>query len=253
MIVLAIVSAKGGVGKTTVTANLGAGIAARGYPVSLIDLDPQNSLQWHLGVVNRGHPKGVSSLLKPRDKLDKVAVSSPYGVNLIPFGLVNETQRQQFEDLLERDELWLRQQIERSAIPADSIVLLDTPPGPTVYMQQAIHAADFLIVVVLADAASYSTLPEMEELIATYGQRQQMPIGSAYVVNQGAQRQLAQDVVALFGERLGKRMVPFVVNESAEVEEALAHEKPVILYRPENPAALSLQSIIDWLLKGLQK
>lgn len=251
MIVLAIVSAKGGVGKTTVTANLGVGIAARGRAVNLIDLDPQNSLQWHLGVVNQTHPQGISSLLKPRDKLDKVCVQSPYGVNLVPFGVVDENQRQKFEQMLEADEYWLRRQLEKSAISANSIVLLDTPPGPTVYLQQAMHAADFLIVVVLADAASYSTLPEMEELIATYGQRQDMALGSAYIVNQGAQRQLAQDVVALFAERLGKRMVPYIVNESAEVEEALAHEKPVIVYRPENPAALSVQAIIDWLLKGL--
>jgi chromosome partitioning protein len=42
--VIAIINHKGGVGKTTLTANLGAGLAARGQKVLLIDLDSQASL-----------------------------------------------------------------------------------------------------------------------------------------------------------------------------------------------------------------
>jgi chromosome partitioning protein len=42
--IVAVVNNKGGVGKTTVTANLGAGLAARGMRVLMIDLDPQASL-----------------------------------------------------------------------------------------------------------------------------------------------------------------------------------------------------------------
>ena len=44
MKVVAIINHKGGVGKTTLTANLGAGLAARGQRVLLIDLDAQASL-----------------------------------------------------------------------------------------------------------------------------------------------------------------------------------------------------------------
>jgi ATPases involved in chromosome partitioning len=42
--VVAVINHKGGVGKTTLTANLGAGLAARGQKVLLIDLDSQGSL-----------------------------------------------------------------------------------------------------------------------------------------------------------------------------------------------------------------
>lgn len=44
MKIVAVVNNKGGVGKTTVTANLGAGLANRGMRVLMIDLDPQASL-----------------------------------------------------------------------------------------------------------------------------------------------------------------------------------------------------------------
>ncbi len=44
MSVVSVLNYKGGVGKTTVTANLGADLASRGWTVLLIDLDPQASL-----------------------------------------------------------------------------------------------------------------------------------------------------------------------------------------------------------------
>ena len=44
MSVVSVINYKGGVGKTTLTANIGAELAARGRKVLLIDLDPQSSL-----------------------------------------------------------------------------------------------------------------------------------------------------------------------------------------------------------------
>jgi cellulose biosynthesis protein BcsQ len=48
MQVVSVIAAKGGVGKTTVTANLCIALAASGRQVLAIDLDPQNALRFHL-------------------------------------------------------------------------------------------------------------------------------------------------------------------------------------------------------------
>lgn len=253
MVVIAIASAKGGVGKTTLTANLGVGIAQRGFPVTIVDLDPQNAMQWHLGGLDQGDDNGISLLAGSRAGLADVCYTSPFGVDFIPYGNGGEEQRMRFEQMLEQQDGWLLRQLRRAALPPDAVVLMDTPPGPGVYLKQAMQAADFLLVVMLADAASYATLPEMEELIATYGHRSFADIGSAYIVNQGAQAQLAQDVQTLFAERLGQRMVPYVVQQSQQVEEALAYERPVLQYDPENIAAKNIQQIVDWLLPGLSR
>jgi AAA domain len=67
MKVVAVVNNKGGVGKTTVTANLGAGLAHTGKRVLMIDLDPQASLTKSFFTVDH-HPHGnTDTHFRPAD------------------------------------------------------------------------------------------------------------------------------------------------------------------------------------------
>ncbi len=50
MKIIAVINQKGGVGKTTTVANLGAALAQMGQRVLLIDLDPQSHLTLHYGL-----------------------------------------------------------------------------------------------------------------------------------------------------------------------------------------------------------
>jgi chromosome partitioning protein len=65
--IIALMNQKGGVGKTTTCANLGAAIVRSGKRVLLIDLDPQAHLSLHVGVEPERTPKSVYHLLADRD------------------------------------------------------------------------------------------------------------------------------------------------------------------------------------------
>jgi cellulose synthase operon protein YhjQ len=246
MKVLAVVSAKGGVGKTTLTANLGVGIAALGVPVLLIDLDPQNALQWHLGSMDPADTDGISSCAQT--SIADCIYSSPFGVDFVPYGSCNEKRRLEFESALEQQTDWLSMQLRHAGLPANTIVIIDTPPGPSAYLTQALLAADATLVVVLADMASYATIVEMEALLETYVQQRQLH--TLYIVNQMHDNDLSRQVVMSMRQHLGDRVAPCLIPEESQVEEALGFERPILQYEPDNPAAIQIRHLINFLIQG---
>src|SRR5947209_11371919 len=74
--VIAVANQKGGVGKTTTTANLGAALALRGRRVLLVDLDPQGNLTSAFGLEKDVQQTVAESLLDRRVPLPMVSVAN---------------------------------------------------------------------------------------------------------------------------------------------------------------------------------
>ncbi|HDR9135109.1 TPA: AAA family ATPase, partial [Burkholderia vietnamiensis] len=88
MKIVVIASAKGGVGKTTLAANLAAVLAAsRRHRVCVVDLDPQNALKLHFGVPLEMSDGLAGAALSERQW--PLAVVD--GIAVMPFGVVGET------------------------------------------------------------------------------------------------------------------------------------------------------------------
>ena len=118
MKVISVVSAKGGVGKTTLTANLATALHRLGVPtVLVVDLDPQNALGLHFGA-DPGALAGVSRASLSGDSWGSVCQQSPSGVHVLPYGVVNEADRVAFERHLEAHPDWLAQQLQNQGAHA---------------------------------------------------------------------------------------------------------------------------------------
>ena len=72
MKIIALVNQKGGVGKTTSTINIGAGLSSLGKKVLLIDLDPQANLTYSLGIEAHKLNKTIYELLKGEASIKEV-------------------------------------------------------------------------------------------------------------------------------------------------------------------------------------
>jgi cellulose synthase operon protein YhjQ len=252
MSVIGVVSMKGGVGKTSLTANLAAAMASVLGPnrVSVVDLDPQNALHLHCGVDDTNSP-GVCRQSLANANWHAMALPSAYDVLCMPYGMASESERKAFETLLHTQPDWIGVQIAASGLGRDSVVLIDTPPGPSVYLKQVFACADLVIVVVLADAGSYATIPAMESWVAN------MAHGHAtapcvYLVNQVDKSEvLNRDVVDLLSVKLGARMAPIGIHADESVREALAFQQPVLAYAPHGQASHDVARLADWLIDGL--
>ncbi len=212
MRVVSVINYKGGVGKTTVTANLGAELAFRGYQVLLIDLDPQASLtfsffrppEWTRDlaekltikrwfdefITGQGDtelsdlivtPSNVKEYLKdPNGKLDLIAshlglinVDLHLAPQLVGMGPTQARAR------------WLEVHGRLAAGLADGsfshydLVLIDCPPNFNIVTKTAIVASNHILVPSRADDLSTLGITylvsNVDSLVEDYNEYARMP------------------------------------------------------------------------------
>jgi cellulose synthase operon protein YhjQ len=243
MQVLAFISGKGGVGKSTLTANVAVALAQRGKRVLVIDLDPQNAQGIHLGI----HPDETAGLVREGIS-HSIVFDSPFGVQFVPFGVVPDAELEEFREELLVNPDWVAAGIDSLSDSRFDYVLLDTPPGPNVFVQQAMRAAHRAVVLVLADAASVATLPQMQRVLDQYTAGRSDYQGMFLLINQlPVKGSLGHQVRQLLARQYADVLVPVSIHRDEMVGQALAYERPVLEYEPGAMASLDVQYLADWL------
>lgn len=157
MKIIAIYHNKGGVGKTTVSVNLAAGLRRKGYKVLLIDLDSQANSTFASGLVkfqfeedDNLKDNNVLHILKSADfnLIQDVARQSNFfnspEIDVIPshIGLIAG----QYElNQINASKTRLIKKLSKEEDRYD-FVIIDTPPSRDIYAQVAIIAAHYLII-----------------------------------------------------------------------------------------------------------
>lgn len=186
MRVVSVMNYKGGVGKTTLTANLAAELANRGHRVLMIDLDPQTSLtfsffsveEWdedlrHTRTIKRWYegnmssrrislaelvltPERVNAIVKQRSgQLDLVA--SHLGLIDIDLRLAAQlggTSAAEWERNFLRLHGCLREALHEPAFRDYDLILIDCPPNFGLVTKTAIVASDEVLLPARADYLS---------------------------------------------------------------------------------------------------
>jgi chromosome partitioning protein len=169
--VIAVANQKGGVGKTTTTANLGAALALRGKHVLLVDLDPQGNLTSSFGLEKVVQQTIAESLLDRRIPLPVVSVSNgavhnggaAERMSVVPAAVGLASAEAQLMTKLGR-ELRLRDQLLAVEGSYDYI-MIDTPPSLGVLTINALVAASKVIIPTEARFFSLQGLQMLEESI----------------------------------------------------------------------------------------
>ncbi|MGE8065413.1 cellulose biosynthesis protein BcsQ [Pseudomonas sp. NPDC089569] len=247
--VIALISAKGGVGKSTLASALATALRLEGGQTLAIDLDPQNALQHHLGAEPDVAGMGNASLNGENWKPLLLAGSA--GSLLLPYGAMSEDERRTLERYLDNDRYWLAGQLANMGLGENDVVILDTPPGRTAYLDQALMVADQVLVVATADAACFVTLDQTERLLSERVAMGQAPLCS-YVINQfDSARQFCRDMHEVFKRRLGSSLIGVVALDHA-IGEALAYGQNPLLEAMSSPACQDMLLLSDTLKTQLK-
>ncbi len=168
--IIAVANQKGGVGKTTTTANLGAALALRGRRVLLVDLDPQGNLTSAFGLEKDVQQTVAESLLDRRVPLPVVTVANgatidprAEHISVVPAAVGLASAEAQLMNKLGR-ELRLRDQLLGVSEQYD-FIMIDTPPSLGVLTINALVAATRVIIPTEARFFSLQGLQMLEESI----------------------------------------------------------------------------------------
>jgi cellulose synthase operon protein YhjQ len=219
-----------------------AGVLARsGYRVLVVDLDVQNSMRLHLGV-QLGDDRGLAPCLVHGRSIREAIIQNAGNLLILPFGRITPAQLHAVAGHFERNGNWLRD-ILAPFLERGFVVVIDTPPGPSVYLDQTRLVSMLDIVILQADATSVSLLPTVEAQSFLGPPPQDHPRHVRYAFNMvDLRRKLTRDVVALLRRRLGSSMIG-IVNYDDTFGDAVAHQQLVIDRAPMSKAAADVRGL----------
>jgi cellulose synthase operon protein YhjQ len=199
-------------------------------------MDPQNAVTVHFNLAGSVQ-RGMAEAILADESWAGVVRESASGVRVVPFGRVDEAHRAILEQRLHMTpDLLGRRLRELMTGPGNNnVVIIDTPPGPSAYLQQSLTAAELALVVSLADAGSYMTLPIILGLVQTYGAGNSLEY--RLILNQVDRAlQLGKDVSKVMQSSFGDRVIG-LIHQDQTVAESLAFQQSVLDYAPYSQAS----------------
>lgn len=162
--VVAVVSQKGGVGKTTSAVNLAAAFAREGREVLLMEIDPQGAVLPSVGCDDATVRHSLADVLLDEQipALGAVLATDFDGISVMPAVREGQDHELAIERVAMDHPVVLREVLDQLA-PRYDIVLLDCPPTLGPLMRMCLAAADSFLVPVQAEEYSYRTIERLLE------------------------------------------------------------------------------------------
>ncbi len=247
--IIALVSRKGGVGKTTTAVNLSAALAEQGRRVLLVDLDPQASASLSLGVPReRLSPSSADVLLGGAPLAGLIRPTATENLSLVTASI--DLQRADSElGVYSRKESRLKSALAPVAERFDHI-LLDCPASLSILPVNALVASNAFIVPTtpqfLAAAGVTNLIASAERLSWTAGTRT-LPLGILLTMVDYRTKQTRTTVDRIRAEH-GPLVFAIEVRINTRLAEAPEAGQTIFQYDPKAKGAESYRLLADELL-----
>jgi chromosome partitioning protein len=258
---IAVINQKGGVGKTTTCANLGAALALAGRDVVLVDMDAQANLTLSLNAeAAPGTPSTYTVLLGESTFRDALRETSTPQLLLVPANIDLSGAELELAAAMGREHLmreaigeWERTAREKSGglAPAD-YVFFDCPPSLGLLSINALAAADEVLIAIQTEFLALQGMSKLVEILQLLRKRlnPKLEITGILPCLYDSRLKLAREVLAEIRKFFPSQVLPSPVRSNVKLAEAPSFGKTIFEYAPDSNGAQDYLALSREIARG---
>jgi chromosome partitioning protein len=246
--IIAVANQKGGVGKTTTTVNLAAGLARKGRRVLLIDLDPQSNATF--AIMGETEPEAtVYDVLMGKVGLSKATLKTEMEINLLPSTIDLAGAEIELVSAI-GGQVRLRTRLQENETAGYDFILIDAPPSLGFLTINALAAASEVLVPI---TVSVFALKGLERLWRTIEQVKQN-LGAPNLKVNGIlctmtdHTNVAKDIETVLRQQFKELVFNATIPKNIKIEEAHSWRQSIFTYAPNAPGAQAYAQLVEEVL-----
>lgn len=230
--VIAFLNQKGGVGKTTSTINIGAGLAKLHKKVLLIDFDPQASLSCSLGIETPSF--SIYNLITNQVLLEEVIIKKDK-LAVIPSSIELSNLEPQYRTAADKEYL-LKKVIK--TIKGYDYIFIDCPPSLGLLAINALTAAHEVYIPVQTEFLALQGLGQLMDTLSliTTHTNPHLLVGGI-IGTRFNRRKINKEVVAYLKSNFKGKAFKTVIRENVALTEAPSFGKDIYSHNPDSIGA----------------
>ena len=244
---IAVINQKGGVGKTTTCANLGAALARSGRAVLVIDLDPQANLSMHLGQELYSEDPSTYTVLLGQTPLEAaIRPTHVPGLSIVPAHIDLSGAELELASTIGRETLlrdaiddWERAARERTGSDPVDYVILDCPPSLGLLSVNGLAAVREVLIAVQTEFFALQGMSKLVEVVQLLRRRlnPELRIRGILPCLYDSRLRLAREVLAEVRRFFPGQVFRISIRTNVKLAEAPSHGLTIFDYDPLSSGA----------------
>ncbi len=246
--IISLLNHKGGVGKTTSTIGIGAGLVQLGKKVLLVDLDPQANLTLSLGVPRQ--PITIYESIRGEGELTPYTVKE--NMDVIPSTL--DLSGAEMELINEAGREFILRELFEPALEEYDYIIIDCPPSLGLLTLNALTCSNYIIIPLQTEFLALQGLTKINQVISKVKFRlnKKLEICGVIATMYDNRKVLNREVVETIKKYFKTKVFKTYIRDNVALAEAPASRKDIFEYNARSNGAKDYLSLCKEIVERIE-